>query len=646
MNRAYRGIGWCSLLASASAPLSAQATLPTIPAARGPFALQVQYPRAGSVLAIADSTFLLGNVGDGRATLTINGAPVAVAPNGAWLAWVAMRYDSTVTLQLEARLGERILRSTLPLVRAGWSRRSGAWAVPGSLQPTGLLWLPADEALSLTLLAAPGATIVLRDATGWEVRFAPTGARPLPLAGVLAFEREERTWLRGGEAVEYRAALTVGTGPGDGDWLSATGVTRSAPPTLMIARDGDTTRIPWPITVIRDGVVPRAVALEDRRAEGGVTDRVVIGRNRPGGSYHWFFPTSTTAIAEARHDALIRLRLGDGATAWVPREEVRPLPGSAPSEPAVMGSLTLSTTPHGVRLRVPLSRVVPHHVVARADGVTITLLGAVGDADWSRWPVGTRFLAQLGWRQVTSQRVEVELAFDRPLWGWRVSADPGGLVFEFRQPPTVDAGAPLRGRAIILDPGHPPLGACGPTGLCEPEVTLAVARIAADLLRAEGARVTLTREGPAAVALGARVALADSLDAEVLVSIHLNALPDGINPFTNTGTSTFFQHPQAVGLARAVQASLVAAFGLRDLGIAQGDLAMVRPTWYPAILTEGLFLMVPAQEAAMRTVEGRTRYAEAIVAGLRQFLGETVLSTAGALGRLPIDPPHDPPELR
>jgi len=95
-----------------------------------------------------------------------------------------------------------------------------------------------------------------------------------------------------------------------------------------------------------------------------------------------------------------------------------------------------------------------------------------------------------------------------------------------------------------------------------------------------------------------------------------------------------------------VQASLVAAFGLRDLGIAQGDLAMVRPTWYPAILTEGLFLMVPAQEAAMRTVEGRTRYAEAIVAGLRQFLGETVLSTAGALGRLPIDPPHDPPELR
>ena len=67
--------------------------------------------------------------------------------------------------------------------------------------------------------------------------------------------------------------------------------------------------------------------------------------------------------------------------------------------------------------------------------------------------------------------------------------------------------------------------------------------------------------------------------------------------------------------------------GLRNLGVARGDLAMVRPTWYPAVLAEGLFLMIPLQEAAMRTAEGQQRYADAIVAGLRTFLGHATLST-------------------
>ena len=115
-------------------------------------------------------------------------------------------------------------------------------------------------------------------------------------------------------------------------------------------------------------------------------------------------------------------------------------------------------------------------------------------------------------------------------------------------------------------------------------------------------------------------------------------LPDGINPFTNNGTSTFFQHPQAIGLARRVQEALVAEFGLRDLGVARGDLAMVRPTWYPAVLAEGLFLMIPAQEAAMRTTEGRQRYADAIVAGVRRFFADATLSTGPRPDRLPSDP--------
>jgi N-acetylmuramoyl-L-alanine amidase len=42
----------------------------------------------------------------------------------------------------------------------------------------------------------------------------------------------------------------------------------------------------------------------------------------------------------------------------------------------------------------------------------------------------------------------------------------------------------------------------------------------------------------------------------------------------------------------------------------------------PAILTEGLFMMVPEQEAALRSEEGRRRYAAGVLAGVRTFLRE------------------------
>jgi N-acetylmuramoyl-L-alanine amidase len=66
----------------------------------------------------------------------------------------------------------------------------------------------------------------------------------------------------------------------------------------------------------------------------------------------------------------------------------------------------------------------------------------------------------------------------------------------------------------------------------------------------------------------------------------------------------------------------VRRLGLRDLGVGRGDLALVRGTWLPSVLTEGMFMIVPDQEAALRTTEGRRLYAVAILEGIREFLQE------------------------
>jgi len=216
--------------------------------------------------------------------------------------------------------------------------------------------------------------------------------------------------------------------------------------------------------------------------------------------------------------------------------------------------------------------------------------------------------------------VTVELA--QPVWGYRTRWEGNNLLLEIRRPPAIDPDHPLTGRRIALDPGHPPAGATGPTGLKEATVVLAIAREAQVMLERKGAQVVMVRSSDASMDLVPRLQIAERADAEVLISIHANALPDGVNPFANSGTSVYYFHPRSAPLARVLDRSLVHQFGFRDLGMGRGDLALVRPTWMPAALTEGLFIMVPDQEYWLASPEGQRRYAQGLVDGIEAFLRE------------------------
>jgi N-acetylmuramoyl-L-alanine amidase len=271
-------------------------------------------------------------------------------------------------------------------------------------------------------------------------------------------------------------------------------------------------------------------------------------------------------------------------------------------------------------VRVPLSYRVPLQVVEEERALVLRLYGTVGDVNWIRYGAGDSLVRTVRWAQDGWEQVTLRFELDRPVWGHRVRWDRNDLIFEIRRPPVIDSDRPLRGRRIAVDPGHPPAGSTGPTGLREAEANLAVALELRALLEEAGATVLMTRTGDVPLDLWPRVQMADTAGAEVLISVHNNALPDGINPFTNNGTSVYYNQPRSVPLARAVQEELVRQLGLRDLGLGRGDLALVRSTWMPSILTEGLFMIVPDQEAALRTVEGRRRYASGIFEGLRRFL--------------------------
>jgi N-acetylmuramoyl-L-alanine amidase len=131
--------------------------------------------------------------------------------------------------------------------------------------------------------------------------------------------------------------------------------------------------------------------------------------------------------------------------------------------------------------------------------------------------------------------------------------------------------------------------------------------------------VVMTRTTPDPVDLNLRGTLARRANAHAFVSIHLNAVPDGVNPFRVQGTATYHYHLHSGPLAKAVQPAAVAQLGLPDNGVKRENFAVVRGTWMPAILVEGAFIIMPDQEAALRTPEYQARYAQGIVDGLEAY---------------------------
>jgi len=605
--------------------------LPPVPSVRGPLLLRVAYPAPDAVLEIRDSSFLFGTAGNGEAHVTVNGQPARVWPNGAWLAYVALPQDSVMPIRIEARIGSDSAVLDYPVRRvvpdAGRLTVGAAWVDTLSLMPTGRLWLSPGEYVTLGARAAEGAQVRLKLPDGTVVPLTPQpGVLEVP-PGVRAFDRDTarlQTPVVHDRFVGLLRGRTVGPDPGSILPLPFSLVSLDTAWAVVEAIVGaDTARARWPLQVAMLDSVPVVAELEDDTTQETVPDSLTVGRALPGGTYAWFFPSGTRAAVTGRRNGDLRLRLSHDAEAWVPVVEARPISRGGPAPFAVVGSVSVTPHPDRASVRVPLSQRVPFRVEESGRALVVTFYGATGDVNWMRYGPTDSLVRRMSWRQVSSDEVALTFELSRPVWGYRARWNRSDLLFDIRRPPPIDPGDPLRGRLIAVDAGHPPGGAIGPTGLREAEANLGVALELERLLTGAGAKVLMTRTSDSAVDLWPRVHLAEEANADLLVSIHNNALPDGINPFVNNGTSVYYNHPRSVPLARAVQAALLRRLGLRDLGIGRGDLALVRGTWMPSVLTEGLFMMLPDQEAALRSADGRHRYAQAVLDGLRDYLKES-----------------------
>jgi N-acetylmuramoyl-L-alanine amidase len=143
-------------------------------------------------------------------------------------------------------------------------------------------------------------------------------------------------------------------------------------------------------------------------------------------------------------------------------------------------------------------------------------------------------------RDVPSSGVVTHIRAEPTTTGSRVVLDLGGrawrrafymyepyriVVDVARHPPGVRGRSARQVSRLVLDPGHggKDVGAVGPNGVREKDVTLDVAHRVAPILAAQGVQVVLTRDDDRFVSLEERTARANAFAADLFVSIHCNA---------------------------------------------------------------------------------------------------------------------------
>ncbi|HEX6178995.1 MAG TPA: N-acetylmuramoyl-L-alanine amidase [Thermoanaerobaculia bacterium] len=236
---------------------------------------------------------------------------------------------------------------------------------------------------------------------------------------------------------------------------------------------------------------------------------------------------------------------------------------------------------------------------------------------------------------------------------------------------------PLGIRTIVIDPGHggKEVGAVGPSGLMEKEVTLSVARKLASALESRiGARVVLTRDDDSQVSLDQRTALANQYRADLFLSVHMNAavVKDA------KGSETYFLSLEASDdlarraaetenaaagrgadddlklilwdlahqeylhessrLAQTIQEEMNRATGVQNRGVKQAPFKVLLGATMPAALVEVGFISNPEEERKLQSGEFQDLMVTALVKAIERYKTEYE-TRIGLLQPQPATPP-------
>ncbi len=220
------------------------------------------------------------------------------------------------------------------------------------------------------------------------------------------------------------------------------------------------------------------------------------------------------------------------------------------------------------------------------------------------------------WEQVEDGRAVFILEGPLSCYRWRLEYREEGYVLSWKDRHRIPEET-----TVLVDPGHggEESGAISPCGIEEKEINLMISRLIIRELRDRGIKAVLSRDEDTDLGIYRRTGIARNNRADILLSVHFNALPEDRDPRHLSGSSTFFYNAPSRPLAGMIEKALV-GIGWNDNGVRWRSLAVIRPTDYIGVLVEIAYLTNPDDEARLFDPDFREKIAGAIATALAEYL--------------------------
>jgi N-acetylmuramoyl-L-alanine amidase len=569
------------------------------------------YPKDGATVD-SSSTFLVGSCPPGS-ELTIAGEPVKLNAQG-YFACVVKLKPGRNSFEL-VRNGDQLLKRQIDVIRPEPAKPLApgkpAFA-PGSSEPAADRGLNTGDLLALAVRATPASHVEVylgnrKVALGQGARKkgAPVSLNlGLDTAYGKAFQRQSARLadfyygfyrVRSDDHWQgVRPRFVVVTGKRSLQWLSPVKLTVVEQPKVVLTAHDD--------TIVRLG---------------------------PGQARTTPLPAGVRLLVDGWQGEFMRCLVSPAHHVWIAGSDLSAEEEPGPAPTSSVRTVNVENESTGTKLAVPLTQRLPFQIEQqlKPNRLVLRIFGATADTDWIMQtpPVmPDSALEQVTWKQAGDHIYELTAHLNSSRqWGFYADYEGTTLNLHIKSAPRLEADKPLSGVTICVDPGHggSETGSIGPSGVKESTVNLAIASRLRDLLVAEGANVVMTRTDDSQfVSLSDRVKTAIANRADLLISVHNNALPDGRDPNSEHGTSSYWYHQQSTELARLLKSKLVVKAGLPDFGTNYQNLALCRPSNMPAALVEVGFMINPDEYAQLIDPQFQQKAASALADGITTYM--------------------------
>ena len=178
----------------------------------------------------------------------------------------------------------------------------------------------------------------------------------------------------------------------------------------------------------------------------------------------------------------------------------------------------------------------------------------------------------------------------------------------------------IKDKMIILDPGHGGNDTGALRGsVLEKDITLQIALKVRDCLREKGlTKIVMTRTSDTTLTLDDRVQTSNNYNADIFVSIHINASVKS----EIKGIETHYYTENGYEVAKIIHQELIDNVDAMDRGLFKSKFYVINHTEAPAVLLELGFISNDSERNALLSEQRQTDSAQAIADGIVKYLLE------------------------